>query len=230
LNVLSTPFDQGMNRFILILSLQFCLLHTIWAGNGLGKAILPNAITSSPPSSTPSRLNIKIQPAIFWATLGLEAEYVISPKITVALNVLGKIGRTDGKTVTYKIKQEDFLKNGYMAELIGRYYISLSKKKLKLAPMGFYVQISGGYSKLLYFDGATRPFSLFARSKKPDDPRSPSDFEQPQPFVGGLGCGYQVELLPKKVIANMLIGAQANSDNKGFFLSLYVSPSIGIMF
>ena len=124
------------------------------------------------------------------------------------------------------MKQGEFYENGFLAELIGRYFIQLSKKKLVLAPSGFYVQASLGYSKLLYFDGNTRPFTLHTRNKDLKDPY----FHQPSPIIGGVGAGYQVELLPKKIIANLAIGAQTNIDTKGAFFSIYVSPSIGFMF
>jgi hypothetical protein len=178
-----------------------------------------------------SRFNLKIQPAFFWATIGLEAEYIVSAKMSVALNLVGKYAQMDAKNNIHNLEEQAFLDNGYMAELIGRYFITLSKRNLGLAPTGFYVQASVGYSKLLYFDGSVRPFSLHTRVRpQGSDVSSPSSFSQPQPFIGGIGAGYQLELLHNKVIANFLVGAQAGSDNKGIFLTFYVSPSIGMMF
>jgi hypothetical protein len=196
-----------------------------FAGNRLKSyTYFPSQITESTPSV--SRFNIKIQPAIFWATLGLEAEYLVSPKITIALNVLGKLGQTEPKNKIRPLNQGEFLENGFLAELIGRYFIQLSKKNLVLAPSGFYIQASVGYSKMLYFDGNTRPFTLHTRYRNLKEPY----FYQPSPIIGGLGAGYQVELLPKKIIANLALGAQTNFDTKGVFISFYVSPSVGFMF
>lgn len=189
-----------------------------------GYSYFPNYVSES--SHSVSRFNVKIQPAIFWATLGVEAEYLVSPKMTIALNVLGKLGQTEPKNKIRPLNQGEFLENGFLAELIGRYFIQLSKKKLVLAPSGFYVQASAGYSKLLYFDGNTRPFTLHTRNRNIKDPY----FAEPTPIIGGIGAGYQVELLPKKIIANLALGAQTNIDTKGVFISIYVSPSVGFMF
>lgn len=218
-----------MKRLYFLFSLAFCLYAKSFAGNGLDNySYTPTHLTESGASA--SRFNIKVQPAFFWATLGIEAEYVVSPKMSVALQVLGKLGQTDSKNKVRAIKQEEFSESGYMAEIIGRYFIQLSKKKLVLPPSGFYVQASVGYSKLLYFDGNTRPFTLHSRRRPSTDPRKPNDFSQPLPIIGGIGAGYQVELLPKKILANIAVGAQTNLDNKGVFFSIYVSPSVGFMF
>lgn len=215
--------------FIFMLPL-FC-----FAGNGTGLtsySASPSLLSNNgTPAQKASKFNLKIQPAFFWASVGLEAELILSAKISVALNVVGKYGVMDGKNKTQGIRKEDFINQGFMVELIGRYYINLSKKNLSLAPLGFYVQASAGYNKLLYFDGSVRPFSLHTRFRtSPLDPSIQSDFPQPQPFIGGLGVGYQIELLRNKVIANLGAGAQANSDRQGLFFTIYVSPSLGMMF
>ena len=214
-----------MKRLYFLVFITFCLNSSLYAGNGLKSySYLPKHISDDGMSI--SRFNIKIQPAVFWATLGLEAEYVVSPKFTLALNILGKLGETDAKNNFRPIKKQDFLENGYLAELTGRCYIQLTKKKIALAPTGFYIQATVGYSKLLYFDGNTRPFTLHTRKRNINDP----NFKNPTPIIGSLGAGYQVELVPKKIIANLSILSQTNIDDRGFFLSIYISPSIGILF
>jgi hypothetical protein len=214
-----------MKRLYFLIFLMFGSVSISYSCNGIvSYSYFPHQLTENTPSV--SRFNIKIQPAIFWATLGVEAEYLVSPKITIALNVLGKLGQTKPKNKIRPLNQGEFLENGFLAELIGRYFIQLSKKKLVLAPSGFYVQASVGYSKLLYFDGNTRPFTLHTRNRNLKEPF----FAEPTPIIGGLGAGYQVELLPKKIIANLAVGAQTNIDTKGMFFSIYVSPSIGFMF
>ena len=214
-----------MKRLYFLLFLIFSLISLSIAGNGIRRySYFSHQLNESSPSV--SRFNVKIQPAIFWATLGVEVEYLVSPKVTIALNVLGKLGQTDRKNDIRPLKQGDFLNNGFLAELIGRYFIQLSKKKLVLAPSGFYVQASVGYSKMLYFDGSTRPFTLHTRNRNIKEPY----FYQPSLIIGGVGAGYQVELLPKKIIANLAVGAQTNFDTKGVFFCIYLSPSIGFMF
>ena len=177
-----------------------------------------------------SRFNIKFQPAFYWSSLGIEAEYVISPKLSLALNVIGKINGLDGSKSGNNNFDNNFLKTGYMAEVIGRYFIQLSKKSIVLPPTGFYVQASAGFSKLMYYDGSTRPFSLNTRFPNNYDEKGNADFTALVPFIGGVGTGYQVELLADKIIANFLVGVQTNIDLKGAFLTFYASPSVGFMF
>ena len=217
-------------RTILSFAVCCCSLSA-FAGNGLQDNYL-SKVSLFAEGSHASRFNIKLQPAIYWSSLGLEAEYVISPKISAAINVIGKISGTNGKhAVKNNIElNENFFETGYMAEIIGRYYISLSKKNLTLAPHGLYVQAALGFSKLLYYDGSTRPFSLNTRHPNYFDSYGNTYFSKPSPLIGGIGAGYQVELLPNRVIANILLGSQVNSDSKGVFFTFYASPSVGLMF
>lgn len=177
-----------------------------------------------------SRLNVKIQPAIYWVTGGIEAEYVLSAKASIALFGAYKYGGID-YPVRKGHQDQEYMRNGYMVELIGRYFITLNKRNLSLAPLGFYVQGFVGYNHLLYSDGSIRPFSLNTR-KRPStaEGEAGNDFTFPNPIGGGAGAGYQVELLKDKVIANLSLGLQANSDNRGIFFTFFASPSIGMMF
>jgi len=180
--------------------------------------------------SKTKRFNIKVQPAIYWVTGGIEFEYVTSAKFSVALFGAYKLSGVD-----YPVKKgyqgQDYMNDGYMAELLARYYITLNKRNIGLAPLGFYVQGFVNYSHLLYADGSVRPFSLNTRTRPSNSEGNQEDnFTFPNPMGGGIGAGYQVELLKNKVIANLTLGAQANSDNRGIFFTFFASPSIGMMF
>lgn len=220
-------------RIFILLGYFFGIIGLVHAGKGIPSSqagIIRLSTLLDKSSGNASRFNLKIQPAFFWASVGLEGEYVATPKMTIALNLIGKLGSTTSSQNVYPIRQEEFLNSGYLAELTGRYYMTLSKRKITLAPFGFYVQASVGYSKLLYFDGSTRPFTLHTRTRPSTDPRTPNEFATPSPLVGGLGAGYQIELVPHTILANIYLGTQVNTDSKGVFISLFVSPSIGMMF
>ncbi len=205
-----------------------CFSISTYAGTGLkyGKS----GLTNIKEGSHASRFNLKLQPAFYWSSLGVEAEFILSAKVSIALNIIGKVSGLEGSHAIKNKISDDFFKTGYLAEIIGRYYIPLNKKKLTLAPSGFYVQAAAGFSKLLYFDGSTRPFALNTRFPNNYDANGNADYTELVPLIGSIGAGYQVELLPGKIIANMLIGGQTNFDSKGAFFTFYASPSVGIMF
>ncbi len=226
-----------MGKKLLFICSLFCLSQVSLAGEGQenlppSKRPLSFRLLNAP-NATPSasKFNVKIQPAFFWASVGLEAECVLSAKMSLALNIVGKYGQIDAKNNVHNLPKGSFLDNGYLVELIGRRFFTLNKRNLGLAPIGFYVQASVGYSKLLYFDGSVRPFSLHTRIRpSSSDVSDPSNFPQPQPFIGGIGVGYQIELLHNKVVGNISVGAQGSSDSHGIFMTLYMSPSLGMMF
>ena len=226
--VFNTMNQANMSKIYKLCFVICCLSISTYAGTGLKYSNL--GIKYINDGSNASRFNLKLQPAFYWSSLGLEVEFVLSAKVTVALNIIGKVSGLDGSHAIKNKISDDFFKTGYLAELIGRYYIPLNKKKLTLAPSGFYIQAAVGFSKLLYFDGSTRPFSLNSRFPNNYDSYGNADYTELVPVIGGIGVGYQVELLPGKIIANMLIGSQTNIDSKGAFFTLYASPSVGIMF
>src|SRR4051794_12832127 len=66
----------------------------------------------SQPESTKGGFNIKLSPAFFWKTIGLELELPLGKKFSVGLNLFGKVGRTDGEKSNFKVKDQDFLQDG----------------------------------------------------------------------------------------------------------------------
>ena len=168
--------------------------------------------------------NIKLSPSFFWKTATLELEYPVAKHFTIGLNFLAKLGRWDGKKSNRTIPYEDYLKNGFGVELAGKYYIKHD------APEGFYIQANVAYNNFFYQDGTTRPFSFFTHWRNQNGASS-SEFKAPKPIQFGLGVGYQVILLPKHFIGNVMIGTLGNfSGDNEFQFSVYLAPSLGYVF
>ncbi len=172
------------------------------------------------------RLNIKLLPAFFNNAVGVEIELPLGDKVSIGVNALAKLGRTDFNSTNFKVRPSDHWNDGYRAELALKYYF---KKK---GPSGLYAQVFGGINKMVFEDGNTRPYALILRKKTTEqDLRTISEFKDTQMACGGIGFGYQTILVPKHLIVNIMIGTQINfdADNK-LFLSGYLSPSIGYVF
>lgn len=169
--------------------------------------------------------NIKLSPAFFWKTIGLELELPLGKKFSVGVNLFGKVGRTDGKKSNYKVTSQDFLKDGIRAELALKYYLKPT------APEGFYIQANFAYNQIVYSDGTTKPYSVNTHINNQRDTAASGEILKPYPYSAGIGVGYQIIFIPKHLIANILLGAQGNMDayNKPF-LSFYIAPSIGYKF
>ena len=177
-------------------------------------------------SSSMNALNVKFMPAFYWSSLGVEIEYPLADAFTIGLNILGKIGRTDGKRVVFKIRPETHQESAYRMELAAKYYLK------KTAPIGLYAQFNVTYGNLLFFDGTNRPYTLHSKWKKFDGGvRSPSEVERPKDYSLGIGGGYQLIVIPKKIIANIMVGTQLYLEqSSGMYPSFYVAPSLGYVF
>lgn len=177
--------------------------------------------------------NVKLQPAFYWGTLGLEMEFSVGHNISFGLNTLGRLGTLDQSPIDNRVKTSDFQQNGLLTELFFRYYIHDKDHKSHFAPAGFYIHANVGTNFVVYSDGSLRPFTIvtFAQKKEGDQNQTPQTLTRPQPYFGGLGFGYQVIIFPQHLIGNIFFGTQANvtGENK-FQLSLYISPSIGWLF
>jgi hypothetical protein len=168
--------------------------------------------------------NIKLSPSFFWKTVGIEFEYPINRHISVGLNFMAKLGRLDGLKVNRTMPNEDYLKNGFAAELVGKYYFKQE------APEGLYLQANVAYNNFFYQDGTTRPFSFYNHWRDQNGTQSKA-FKAPQPFQFGLGVGYQVVLLPKHFIGNIMVGTLGNFGGENQFqFSIYLAPSLGYVF
>jgi len=177
-------------------------------------------------SSPLGGLNAKLMPAFYLNSLGLEVEYPLNDFFTIGINLIGKIGRTDGNRVVFKIRPETSQEASYRVELAAKYYIS------KNAPTGLYGQFNISFGNLLFFDGTNRPYTLHSRWKRFDAGiRSPVEIVPPRDLSLGVGVGYQLVVIPKKIIANIMVGSQLFFEqDSGIYPSVYISPSLGYVF
>ncbi|MFQ3575254.1 MAG: hypothetical protein SNJ77_02350 [Cytophagales bacterium] len=172
----------------------------------------------------PLRPNVKIFPAVFNSTYGLEFEIPLSKSISLGLNGMYYFARQDN---VQKIKSNRAdLTNGFRGELALRYFRS------QKGPSGIFFQIYGGYNTIMYSNGLTRPYSLMLRRKEnKKDTREVNDFSEPKPICAGLGIGYQVAIIPKKLLASVMLGVDASqdADNK-LIIFPYLNPVLGYVF
>lgn len=170
-------------------------------------------------------LNVKILPAMYWGTLGFEVEYCINGSFSLGLNVLGTLGRQDGKNANQKVKPEDHMREGWRTELALKYYFK------KEGPEGLYASLNFTYNEIFYYDGNTRPYTLHNRWKEIQGLRLSTDFREPLPYSAGVGFGYQLVVIPEKIIANVMIGVQGHIDaDNNPFIAVYAAPTIGYRF
>lgn len=189
-----------------------------------GESTKANSSPASPKYDG-SGFNIKFAPGFLWNTAGLEVEFPVGAKLTLGVNAYGKLGPTDNKKNNYIQKQEDYMKTGYLAELSAKYYFGS-------APVGMYAHITGGYGNLLYGDGTIKPYSMITRPRDFEKaPQVAIELPEVKPYRGSLGIGYQFAMPTRKLVANLAGGALVgfDSENKTFF-SLYLAPSVGIIF
>ena len=213
-------------------TLIFVLFFVITANAGNGNRIdLTSVIGSKSKKALSSKagINITLQPALFYSSIGGSGEYVIGKKTSAGVNFLYKFGNIEGAKNTLNFKDEDHLKPGILAEAFFRYYIKIKGTRGK-APFSLYTQFSLGYNDIIYFDGNTRPLTLHNNWKELDNNQEVI-LESPQPYLGGLGAGYQLLLIPRHLIANLFVGLQGTSASDGkLIMSFFVSPSIGLAF
>ena len=73
--------QANMSKFCTLCLIFCCFYSATYAGNGIKSIAYINE------GSHASRFNIKVQPAIYWSSIGLEAEYVVSAKASLAINI-----------------------------------------------------------------------------------------------------------------------------------------------
>ncbi len=205
----------------------------------LGKDLKNNKYKSS--QNQNFCFNLKSQPAFFWSSWGLEAEFSfkdkysvgINRKVSFGINIIGKVASLDGIEQIAKSRQDDYLQNGILAEIFFRYYLQIGDHFTYHSPTGFYAHSFLGASNIAYGDGNVRPFCMHNQleASKGNQIQSLSSINSPKPFYGGLGFGYQFIILPNHIIGNFLISTQMNlSSNDKVLISLFVSPSVGWIF
>lgn len=211
------------NYFLTILFVFTIGLANSLAGNG--EEIQPGASleTNSNEATTavPYGLAIKLIPAFYWGTFGVQVEYPLTNKISIGLMTMVK--KSDSKN--HILHPEDYQDGGFLVDIYAKYFL------LGDAPEGLYGLANLSYNAMLYYDGNTRPYALKNRWKDFEGFRVPSSIKQPKAINAGFGVGYQLIVVPKHVIADIFLAATANLDHtNSFFIQLYLAPSIGFVF
>lgn len=171
--------------------------------------------------------NVKLIPSVYWNTYGLEFEY---PAGLVSFGVVGmyKFNERFGNDKNFRVRPEDYQKDGFRAELFGRYYYRGE------APVGLYAEGKVFYNNIVYFDGNTMPYTLYNRWKDIENLRDPVEIKKPSPLGVGLATGIQIMVVQNVIIANLKAGMDLNQDSadngKKLFITIYLQPSIGISF
>lgn len=168
-------------------------------------------------------ISVKLVPAFFYNTVGLELEFPLSKSLTAGINFYGKLGRTDNETSNYRVRQNAALENGYLAEAAIKYYFDE-------APSGWYLQGSLGVGNLTYEDGSARPFSWLVTKPEFKNLNTPYEVPENNPFRVGLGGGYQWVIIPRHLVANFMGGVYYFTSPDASYLSPYLAPSVGFIF
>ncbi len=210
--------------------LIFCFLlvftRIVIAGDGNHEPGMLSTIyaTQSNKASSLKGLNIKLIPAFFWNTVGIEVEYPLSMKLSLGTQLTGVLGRNDVGKNKFRVRPEGYHESGFGADIFVRYYFKEN------APEGLYAQVYLSYSNYIYFDGNTRPFTLHNNWKETEKFRLANDIEKPLPYTGGLGVGYQIKFVPN-LIGNVFLGIQGQMSNENeIMISVFLTPGIGYLF
>ena len=116
----------------------------------------PSEIQSaSSTSKMPLGFTVRLVPAFFYNTYGLELEYPFNGQSTLGLNALYYTGSGSAKTDSSEVGDGTFADPGLLIELQYKFYFT------GMAPTGLYAMLAVGYNSIAYPDGSTRPFTVF---------------------------------------------------------------------
>lgn len=170
-------------------------------------------------------ISIKVIPFFYWNTYGLSFEVPVYSRFTFGVNAMYKFGRLDGESANYLIKHENFHENGYLVDVYVRGYFGEM-------PKGFYGQLGASFGDILYHDGTTRSYTFNNNWKefKSFNEVSTLPNRSNYRFIGVVG--YQMVIVSRKIVGNLLLGGQLdfNEVDNSSVLSLYIEPSLGIIF
>lgn len=169
-----------------------------------------------------SGVNLKLMPAFHANTVGLEFEAPVSERLSLGVNLLGKYAKTDADKRDPKVNAEDNLAYGYLLEGAAKYYFDL-------APRGLYAQGSLGFGTLYYASGEYRPYSLLSTGRSFEGAGKDVPYV-PTGLRAGIGLGYQFIIVPRFMVANVMLGVQGVGTDDGFKPSIFANPSVGIIF
>lgn len=232
---------------------RWVLLCFMWlaAGAAVPQGVVPPDAAKVAPSAPPqedagvrradaiaSPVNVKLLPALFWNTVGLEVEVALSGSFTLGVAGHAKWGPTDADRNNLRLLDQSYYDAGYLVEVFGRYY------PLQPAPSGWYLQANAAHGNLLYADATTRPFTLLTLRDLPDQGSLTRRVSESKPYAFGLGSGYQFMIPSARLIVNLMGGVQMGfwdsptapqedltRDTDGRpYVFFYVAPSVGFYF
>ncbi len=218
-------------QFFLIISLGIFSLASSLAQTPEERSSNPSSEASQPEPSKKSEssikgINIQLLPAFYLNTWGVDLNFPVNKKIYVGLSYSSTFGNNTGDKQHFIIAQ-DYTKQGIRAQLSGMYFFG------KKAPNGFYGQLNISYNTLIYYDGSTRPLSLFNHREAVSGLGNGTLVTSAKKVDLGIGLGYQIVIIPDHVIANILVGAQGNqssTEESKLFMDIYIRPTIGLVF
>lgn len=205
-----------MSRKFLIICFSFVLALSCVASNG------DDETSESPNPKFPKGLTLRCMPAIFWNTFLAEGEYNLpNKKIAVGITTYYAWG-INKNTIYTRDKSKD---GGFEVDLFGKYYFSQKEKE------GLFAQVNVSYNQIVYPEGTIRPFSVNNNGKKSHTPADKPLIFDPKPFNVGLGVGYQIRMIPKRVYASIMLGCQFSQNFDGKMLpTIFLLPSISYVF
>jgi hypothetical protein len=170
------------------------------------------------------RSNLKIIAAFFNNTYGLEFELPIKNNLSIGLNGMYYFAKQDN--IENMKVNDPILRNGIRTELLTRFYFN------KNFPIGLFSQAYIGYNNMLLHNGFTKPYSLIIRKKEDkEDLREVNDFAEPTPLCFGVGLGYQLYVVPQKIIALGMLGIDMSKDKQNRNIIFpFIYPTIGYVF
>ncbi len=204
--------------------LRSLLLLLLFSISIFSQAESPSEIQStSSISSIPSGLTVRLVPAFFNQTYGLEVEYPFNRNSTLGLNALYYVGSGTAQTDSSTAGDGTFADPGFLVELQYKYYFTGS------APIGLYAMLAAGYNSILYPDGATRPFTVL-NTWENQNTITGNVTSIPTPYIGSIGLGYQVIMIEPHISGNIVMGVQLQTGTTGLLTNLFITPSLGWTF
>lgn len=210
--------EKMFKRLIFIILFSFLRLNS-WAQDSptanYNTSIFPKFLQNA---------SIQTLPAFYLNTWTVDVDYPISKSFTVGVSYATTLGKSMGGKQHYVIDQ-DYTDDGMRLQLSGNYFF------MKKAPQGLYAHAQVSYNTIVYYDGTTRPFSLHSHRKDIFAISNGDLISKAKKMDMGVGVGYQAIIIPKHIIANILLGIQGNKTAENdLFINVYIRPTIGFIF
>ncbi len=170
---------------------------------------------------------VRIVPAFFWNTIGIEFERQLKQKISVGLNTTLTFGRDidNDRLIQANAQGSAILNQGIGIDLI-------IKKYFNKGFTGLFFSASASFNSIEYFNSDKKPYTLYnSLLRKTKDEILETNTNVTNSYGASLGIGYQMIMIPDHLIVNIESGIATylTVTNVPFF-SLYLAPSIGYKF